>query len=189
MSGWAGSWRAHEHGDLVRRTAFPYGAPGAGEHLHRRRYGVRLPGCRFPARGHPAVDDRRPRQLSAAGGAVLRARRHDDECRRHHRAHLRLCTRAVGFDKWRPGSGQCRRQHDLRGHVRRRTRRPRRARRGGDARHCARTATRSISRPPSPWRPAPSARSFRPASSSSSTVSPPTPPSAACSWAAFSRVS
>ena len=69
------------------------------------------------ADGGRAPDDQRPRQLSAARGAVLHPGRQPDEQRRHHQPHLQLRAGAGRVDERRAGSRQHHRVGDLRRHV------------------------------------------------------------------------
>ena len=75
-----------------------------------------------------AAHDRRRRELSAAGRAVLHPGRQPDEHRRRDRAHLQLRGRAGGLDARRARPRQHHRLGDLFRHVRHRHRRRRRAR-------------------------------------------------------------
>ena len=98
----------------------------AGLHSRHRHHARRDAG---------AAHDRRRRELSAAGRAVLHPGRQSDEHRRRHRPHLQLRGRAGGLDARRPRPRQHHRLGDLLRHVRhrdRRCRRPRHHRDQGD---------------------------------------------------------
>ena len=97
----------------------------AGRHSRVHRAGVLLAALHPLHRGHPGLRDpaphgRRPRQLSAAGGAVLHPRRQPDELGRHHQPHLRFRGGDLRLDARRARACEHLRLGDLRRHVRHR---------------------------------------------------------------------